>query len=121
MGKSLGEFEQLLLFALLSLPEDEAYGLPIRDEVERRTGRAVSTGAVYTALDRLAGKGLVTSHVGEPTPMRGGRRKRLYRLEPEGAAALDRATRVIQDMSRGLQPRLQALLAAHGPTARRDS
>jgi len=111
VAKTLGEFEQLLLFALLSLPEDQAYGVPIRDVIEQRTGRTLSAGAVYTALDRLREKGLVSSHESPPTPERGGRRKRLYQLESSGAEALARSVQVIQDMSRGLMPRLDAMLA----------
>lgn len=110
MAKALGEFEQLLIFALLSLPEDQAYGVPIRDAIEQRTGRSLSAGAVYTALDRLQEKRLVSSHESAPTPERGGRRKRLYKLEPSGAQALARSVQVFQDMSQGLLPRLETML-----------
>jgi PadR family transcriptional regulator PadR len=109
MGRALGEFEQLILFALLELEED-AYGAAIGREIERRTGRQVSAGAVYTALDRLASRGLVTSEVGEPTPERGGRRKKFYRLEPSGAAELSRSVDVIRSMSDGLMPKLEGLV-----------
>lgn len=115
MNKALGEFEQLLLLALLSLPEDECYGVPIRDAIEARTGKQVSAGAVYTALDRLEGKGLVASRESAPTTVRGGRRKRIYQLEPAGAEALARSIKVIRDMSRGLMPRLEALLGRGNP------
>jgi PadR family transcriptional regulator PadR len=108
--KALGEFEQLLLFALLELQEEDAYGVPIRDVIEGRTGRSLSAGAVYTALDRLQDKGLVTSRESAPTQERGGRRKRLYKLEPAGAEALGRAVRVMEDMSRGLSNRLEEML-----------
>jgi PadR family transcriptional regulator len=110
LAKALGEFEQLLLFALLSLPEDQAYGVPIRDVIEQRTGRHLSAGAVYTALDRLRKKGLVSSYESAPTPERGGRRKRLYRLEPMGVESLARSAKVIRDMSHGLLPRLNEML-----------
>ncbi len=110
MPKGLGEFEQLLLFALLSLPEDQAYGVPIRDVIEQRTNRRPSAGAVYTALDRLRDKGLVTSYESAPTPERGGRRKRLYRLEPAGAESLARSVKVFRNMSHGLLPRLEEML-----------
>jgi DNA-binding PadR family transcriptional regulator len=113
MSKALGEFEQLLLFALLQLPEDDAYGVPIRELVERRTGRTLSAGAVYTALDRLQDKGLVSSWESDPTPERGGRRKRLYRLEPAGARALAQAVETFQKMSRGLIPQLESVVAGH--------
>lgn len=111
MSKTLGEFEQMILFALLDLEGEEAYGVTIREVMEERTGRSISSGAVYTALDRLREQGLVTSWVGDPTPERGGRRKRYYRLEPSGLQALDRAARLFEGMSRGLLPTLRARLA----------
>jgi PadR family transcriptional regulator PadR len=110
MTKSLGEFEQAILFALLELEEDAGYGVRIRETIEKRTGRTVSSGAVYTALDRMEDRGLVESWVGEPTSTRGGRRKRMYRLEPAGAEALLRSVRQFQQMSEGLLPSLEARL-----------
>ena len=112
MSKSLGEFEQAILFSLLQLDEDEAYGVRVREAIEERTGRVISSGAVYTALDRMADRGLVTSFLGEPTSERGGRRKRLYSLEPAGLEALKRSVTHFQDMSRGLLPSLEARLSA---------
>jgi PadR family transcriptional regulator, regulatory protein PadR len=106
MRTYLGEFEQLLLFALLQL-EDDAYGARIRDAIEARTGRTISPGAVYTALDRLEARGLVSSVLGQPTPQRGGKRKRYYQLEPEGAALLRRSQDALARMARGLKPKLQ--------------
>ena len=111
MTKTLGEFERFILFALLELDADQAYGVPIREAIERRTGEEFSSGAVYTALDRLEENGLVSSTIGEPTTERGGRRKRLYRLESAGLKALERSVRVHESMSRGLLPRLKARLA----------
>lgn len=110
MPKTLGEFEQAVLFALLELEreEAEAYGVSIRETIRRRSGRSVSTGAVYTTLDRLREHGLVDSWTGEPTGERGGRRRRLYRLTPDGADALARSVRIFQDMSRGLLGQLEA-------------
>ena len=108
MGRALGEFEQLILFALVEL-EDEAYGASIGRAIEERTGREVSAGAIYTALDRLATRGLVTFHVGDPTPERGGRRRKYYRLEPAGAVELSRSVDVIRSMSDGLLPKLESL------------
>lgn len=105
---TLGEFEQLILLALLRLREN-AYGATIHQEVEKRTGRAISISAVYTTLDRLEEKGLVRSHAGEPTPRRGGRRKKFFRLEPEGADALARSYRVFREMTAGLERQLQKL------------
>lgn len=111
-SRSLGDFEQLLLFAILHREED-AYGVAIRKEVEERAGRSVSAGAVYTGLERLESKGLVSSRVGDTTPSRGGRRRKYYRLEPEGAVALQRSYREIQNMADGVVDRL-ALLARGG-------
>jgi DNA-binding PadR family transcriptional regulator len=111
MAKTLGEFEQMILFALLDLEGEEAYGVTIREVMEERTRRSISSGAVYTALDRLREQGLVASWIGEPTPERGGRRKRLYRLEVAGLQALDRSARLFEDMSQGLLPTLRARLA----------
>lgn len=109
MAKTLGEFEQSMLFALLELEGEEAYGVAIRDAIQERTGRSVSSGAVYTGLDRLREQGLVSSWVGEPTAERGGRRKRLYRIEPAGIRALDQSVRVFRAMSSGLLGRLTEL------------
>ncbi len=112
LGKAtLGEFEMLVLFAVLRLERQGAYGVPIRGEIETRAGRAVSTGAVYTALDRLTERGYVSSEVAAPTPERGGRRRRMYRLEPAGAEALSETVRTFQSISRGLLPRLDERLA----------
>ncbi len=108
MGRALGEFEQLILFALVDLGDD-AYGASIGRAIERRTGRDVTAGAVYTALDRLASRGYVSAAVGEPTPERGGRRRKYYRLETQGALALQRSVAALRDMSDGLIARLEAL------------
>ena len=108
MSRALGEFEQLILFALVEL-EDDAYGASIGRAIERRTGRQVSAGAIYTALDRLGARELVTAEVGDPTPERGGRRRKYYRLEPAGAVELSRSVTVIRTMSKGLLPRLEAI------------
>lgn len=105
MRTYLGEFEQLLLLALLHL-KDDAYGVRIRQAIEARTGRTVSPGAVYTALDRLEGRRLVSSRLGDPTPERGGKRKRYYRLEREGAALLRESQMALERMARGLEPEL---------------
>src|SRR5215218_1567192 len=87
MRHTIGDFEQLILFALLRLGAN-AYGVTIRREIEARTTRAISPGALYTALDRLEKRGLVSSRLGDPTPERGGKRKRLYTVEPSGERAL---------------------------------
>ena len=102
----LGEFEQLVLFAVLRLGDD-AYGVTIRAEIEARTGRDVSSGAVYTTLERLEARGLLSSRFGEPTPERGGRRKRHYTVEPVGVRALSRAYDAVRRMAHGVVPKLE--------------
>jgi PadR family transcriptional regulator, regulatory protein PadR len=84
----LGRFEEIVLLALGRLRENDAYGVPIRREIAERTGRDVSFGAVYTTLERLERKGYVSSRVGDPTPERGGRAKRYFRIEAPGVRAL---------------------------------
>ena len=86
----LGEFEMVVMLSLLHLGDD-AYGMTIRLDIEERTGRSVSIGAVYTTLRRLQRKGYVTSELGTPSPSRGGRAKKFFRLEPEGREALERS------------------------------
>jgi PadR family transcriptional regulator len=110
---SLGAFEQLLLFAVLRLGND-AYGVPIRETIEERTGRSVSSGAIYTGLVRLEDRGLVSSRVGDPTPGRTGRPPRYYRLERDGARALLDAYSGLQMMAGGVVSELTAL-AGGGP------
>jgi DNA-binding PadR family transcriptional regulator len=102
----LGAFEHLLLLALTRLG-DGTYGVPIRDDIEARTGRVVSPGAIYTALDRLERRGLVRSQLGDATPERGGKRKRCYRLTTKGVAALNEAHIAMTQMARGIKPKLQ--------------
>ena len=108
MGDSVGEFEQLILFALVRFGT-EASAVAIRQQIEARTRRAISPGALYTALDRLEARGLLTSRLGEPTPERGGKRKRLYTIEPAGARALTRTYDALLKMASGLGPKLRAL------------
>lgn len=114
MTKRLGEFEQLLLFAVLRLG-DEAYGARISSEVADRTGRSVSPGAVYTVLDRLESAGLVSSHLAPGPSSRGGRRKRFYTLEPAGGVALHQSWTELQRMARGVVDELQALIREEDP------
>ena len=104
MRTYLGEFEQLLLLALVHLGDEDAYGTRIRAEIEARTGRTVSPGAIFTALDRLEQRGLVASRLGDPTPSRGGKRKRHYRLQPSGVQLLQRTQDALARMSHGLDP-----------------
>jgi DNA-binding PadR family transcriptional regulator len=97
----LGEFEHIVVLALLRL-EDRAYGVPVRQEIELRAKREVSIGAVYATLDRLERKGYVKSRRGDPTPERGGRSKRFFRLTPRGLAAVNRSQHALQSMTEGL-------------------
>ena len=105
MSKHLGEFEQLLLFALLDA-DDEAYGVTLRGVIEERTGRQVSAGAIYVAMERLAARGLVSSRFGETTPARGGRRRKYYKLEPAGIRVLRRSYQTLTKMAAGLEAKL---------------
>ena len=102
----LGEFEQLLLLALLH-GTDEAYGVQIRQQIEDRTGRTVSPGAIYTSLDRLERRGLVSSRLGEATPARGGKRKRYYRIQPRGVRLLRDSQRALAAMTAGISSKLE--------------
>jgi PadR family transcriptional regulator PadR len=97
----LGEFEQLVLLALLRLGRD-AYGAAVSLEIEEQTGRSVSVSAVHTTLDRLEEKGFIRSRLGEPTPQRGGKRKRHYDVQPAGVRALQHALRGLRRMTAGL-------------------
>lgn len=105
---TLGEFEQVVLLALLRLGAN-AYGATVRREIEHRTARSLSISAVYTALDRMEQKGLVTSRIGEPTAERGGRRKRYFRLEPAGERALANSYRNFKEMVTGFEKKLERL------------
>ena len=106
----LGEFEQYVLLAILRLQSDGAYGVSIRNEIEARTRRSPSPGAIYTTLDRLEDKGLLRSSVGEATPERGGRAKRYYQLTGGGLDSLRRAHTNYQSLAHGLS----ALGESHG-------
>ena len=100
-GDALGEFEQSVLLAIAHLGEG-AYGASVRHEIESRTRRDVSIGALYTALDRLERKGFLRSTTSDPTPERGGRSKRLVHLTAAGATALKRSREVMDRMWAGL-------------------
>jgi DNA-binding PadR family transcriptional regulator len=97
----LGEFEHIVVLALLRLA-DQAYGVTVRQEIEVRTGREVSIGAIYATLDRLETKGYVKSHLGDPTPERGGRSKRFFHVTAKGVAAVNRTHRALRSMTKGL-------------------
>ena len=118
MSQYIGEFEQLILFSILRLGED-AYGVGIRRAIQARSGQDVSAGALYTALGRLENRGLVTSRVAESAPERSGKRRRYYKLEPAGAAALQRSYSLINRMAEGLGADLSAL-AAQAPDGAGD-
>lgn len=100
-----GEFELLTMLAIAQLA-DEAYGVTIRDVLERRTSRTVTLGAIYKTLGRLEAKGLLDVTVAPPTGERGGRRKKLYRLNPEGLAAVRGAMSDLRSLAEGLEPEL---------------
>jgi PadR family transcriptional regulator PadR len=97
----LGEFEHIVVLALLRLG-DRAYGVTVRQEIELRIGREVSIGAIYATLDRLEAKGYVNSRLGDPTPERGGRSKRFFRVSAKGILAINRTHRALQSMTAGL-------------------
>jgi len=97
----LGELEQVVLLAVMRVG-DEAYGVPVLHEIERQTGRDLALAAVYKTLTRLEDKGLVSSREGEPTPVRGGRRKRYYAVSPMGRAALRESLGALRRLTRGL-------------------
>ena len=97
----LGEFEHIVVLALLRLA-DRAYGVTVRQESELRTNRDVSIGAIYATLDRLEAKGYVKSHLGDPTPERGGRSKGFFHVTAKGLAAVNRTHRALHRMTEGL-------------------
>lgn len=103
---TLGEFEELVLLAILRLG-DAAYGLAIKDEIETRGGRAVSRGALYLTLDRLQAKRYLVSRLGEARPERGGRARRYVRVTEAGLGALRRAHRTRIRLAEGLDPLLE--------------
>jgi PadR family transcriptional regulator PadR len=97
----LGGFEYVVILGLMRLHND-AYGVTVRQEVEARTGREVSIGAVYATLDRLEAKGYVKSRLGEPTPERGGRSKRFFRVTTKGMTAVNRTHNALLQLTDGL-------------------
>lgn len=97
----LGEFEHVVLLAVLRL-DDQAYGVTVRQEIEAHTKREVSIGAIYATLDRLEAKGYVRSRAGEPTPVRGGRSKRYFRITAQGVSAVNRTHRALRSLTEGL-------------------
>jgi DNA-binding PadR family transcriptional regulator len=105
--QGLGEFEQMVLLAIVQLTGD-VYGVPIVEEIERRTGRSVARAAVYVTLRRLESKGLISSWMGEPSAERGGKARRLVKIEPEGLQALRESREAMEQMWRGADAKLKA-------------
>lgn len=101
MTHSLGEFEQLVLLAILRVGDD-AYGVSVLEEIRARTGRSVLRPAVYVTLGRLEEKGLVRSRMGDSRPQRGGRARKYYRVEPAGLALLRESRSALRSMWKGL-------------------
>lgn len=97
----LGEFEELILLAILRLG-DEAYGMRIRHEIQA-AGRSASLGAIYTTLDRLEEKRYVSSWVGDPSPERGGRAKKYFKVDSVGLSALKQAVETTTNLTQGLE------------------
>jgi DNA-binding PadR family transcriptional regulator len=102
MADVLGAFEQAVLLTIVRL-RDEAYGRAILKEVQERLGRNVAAGAVHATLERLENKGLVGSRLGSGTPIRAGRPRRYYRLQPRGVRALNEARAAAVTLWRGLK------------------
>lgn len=107
MRETLGEFEQLVLLAIMQL-SGEIYGVPIVEEIERRTGREVSPAAVYITLRRLEEKGLLSSWMSEPTAERGGKARRCVKITRRGIVSLREARQALDQMWKGLDPALRA-------------
>lgn len=104
MGRdSLGEFELLVMLSALHLGPHEAYTVSIGDMIADRTGRRVRTANVYTTLQRLQAKGLVTTRMGESRPERGGKPRRLVTVLPEGVEAVRVTTRAVRALAAGLE------------------
>jgi PadR family transcriptional regulator PadR len=101
-GNYLGEFEQMVLLALLQT-RSNAYGVSIRREIQDRTDRIVAIGAVYSALDRLERKGYVSSKDSDPQPVRGGRTKRIFKITRQGNEVLLHSRAMMAEMARGLE------------------
>jgi PadR family transcriptional regulator PadR len=97
----LGELEQIVLLAVLRLG-DEAYAVPILEQIEAQTGRKVARGALYTALERLEAKGCLRSRVGDPLPERGGRARRYFTVTPAAVRALKASRLALMRLWNGL-------------------
>jgi PadR family transcriptional regulator, regulatory protein PadR len=100
----LGEFEQIVLLSLIRLGDD-AYGVPVRQDIEQRSGRAVSIGALYSTLDRLEEKGFIRSRFSNARPERGGRSRRYFKVQAAGLRALERTRAALAAMWEGVEIR----------------
>ena len=98
----LGELEQIVLLAVLRLG-DQAYAVPILDQIEKQTGRTIARGALYTALDRLEAKGCLRSRLGEPLAERGGRARRYFAVTPAAVRALKQSRLALMRLWNGLE------------------
>jgi PadR family transcriptional regulator, regulatory protein PadR len=108
--ESLGEFEQLVLLAIIRLSgKGDVYGVPIVDEIERRTNRTIARAAVYITLRRLEDKGLVESWMSGSTQERGGKARRCVKLTRAGIRALRDSRQAVEQMWSGLDPRLEKI------------
>ena len=103
---NLGEFEHIVMLAILRLG-DEAYAIPIREEIEARTGRSVARGALYTALERLEAKGCLRSRMDDASQERGGRARRYFHVTPSGLKALKATHAALSNLTRGLETILE--------------
>ena len=107
-GEILGSLEYIILLALVRL-DGSGHGTMVQREIEERTGRDVSIGAVYATLERLEGKGYIRSFTGEPTPERGGRAKRIFQIEADGKRALQISDQTIRSLRTGLKGRWEVI------------
>ena len=98
----LGELEQMVLLAILRLGE-RAYAVPIREEIETQARRSVARGALYTTLERLETKGCLTSRMGDPTPERGGRSRRYFKVTAQGVRSLEHSREAMANLWQGLE------------------
>jgi PadR family transcriptional regulator PadR len=96
-----GELELMVILAVIGLGDD-AYGVPISREIEKHRGRMVALGSVYAALERLEKKGMVSSHLGDPTPERGGKAKRYFRVTEAGLREVQKTRQALSKMWRRL-------------------
>jgi PadR family transcriptional regulator, regulatory protein PadR len=107
MADVLGSFEQAVLLAVIRL-RTEAYGSAVVTELCKRLEREITVGAVHATLVRLENKGLLSSHLGEGTPIRAGRPRRYYKVEPKGARALGEARKAFSEIWRGIRLPIKA-------------